>query len=474
MRKVLLVFTALIGFMLTVGAQTPYERTIGTQTDNLRKLNRQSHFPKSGRAVTKAAKPLYAGEKPANAIETPFSHDLGKNSDVVDIVKQYTFIDANNDSRSWKIATVNNYSACMPPKDEGVEESDDWLVSVPVHMTAGDYIVSFDLGYMGSGATGVRLGVKAGTAPTVEGMTTEIVPPTVFGTKDQTKYQYNCKITEEGYYYIGVHNTTTKAMNGTVKLFNLSVESGTVEPSVPTDPPAAGTLTWTLAPKGELKADLTYTAPTKTKTGAELKEITKVEITSRWGEDVFTYDNVKPGETIEVKDVAMNAGSDNCITAVAYTGETAGEKVEHRSIFCGPDAPLAPQNVRLTVSADFKSAVLSWDAVGETGKNGGYVNPDEVTYYIFDAFGSYYDPAIATTGDTSIKLDYPDLKGQDFVAYQVTAGYGENYSDYTNSAIVTIGEPDKLPYTESFADSHFKNIWLIDRSLTTKTRWQER
>ena len=145
MRKVLLVFTALIGFMLTVGAQTPYERTIGTQTDNLRKLNRQSHFPKSGKAATKAAKPLYAGEKPANAIETPFSHDLGKNSDVVDIVKQYTFIDANNDSRSWKIATVNNYSACMPPKDEGVEESDDWLVSVPVHMTAGDYIVSFDL-----------------------------------------------------------------------------------------------------------------------------------------------------------------------------------------------------------------------------------------------------------------------------------------------------------------------------------------
>lgn len=210
MRKVLLVFTALIGFMLTVGAQTPYERTIGTQTDNLRKLNRQSHFPKSGKAATKAAKPLYAGEKPANAIETPFSHDLGKNSDVVDIVKQYTFIDANNDSRSWKIATVNNYSACMPPKDEGVEESDDWLVSVPVHMTAGDYIVSFDLGYMGSGATGVRLGVNIGTAPTVEGMTTEIVPQTVFGTRDQTKYQYNCKITEEGYYYIGVHTPRRK------------------------------------------------------------------------------------------------------------------------------------------------------------------------------------------------------------------------------------------------------------------------
>lgn len=115
---------------------------------------------------------------PDNAIEVPFSHDLGKNSDAVDIVKQYTFIDANNDERSWQIAKVNNYSACMPPKVEGVEASDDWMISVPVHMTPGDYVVAFDLGYMGSGATGVNVEVKLGTAPTVEGMTKEIVAPT--------------------------------------------------------------------------------------------------------------------------------------------------------------------------------------------------------------------------------------------------------------------------------------------------------
>ena len=462
MRKLLLVFIALIGCILTIEAQTSYERTTGTQDGNLRKMNRQSHFATTKTIVKTAAQALYAGAAPENAIETPFSHDLGKNSDVVDIVKQYTSINVNNDDRSWKIATVNNYSACMPPKAEDIEESDDWLISVPVHMSAGDYVVSFDLGYMGTSATGVKLEVKLGTAPTVEGMTTEITAPTVFETKDQTKYEYNCKITEEGYYYIGVHNLTTKEMNGTVKLFNLSVRSGSVEPVVPVDPPAAGKLTWVLAPKGELKADLTYTAPTKTKAGADLTEITKVEITSRWGVDIFTYENVKPGEVIEIKDVEMYAGFNNCLTAVAYTGETAGEKVEHKNIFCGPDAPLAPQNVRLVVSDDFKSAVLSWDAVGETGMNGGYVDPAEVTYYIFDAFGSYYDPAIATTSETSIEIDYPELKGQDFVAYQVTAGYGENYSDYTSSAIVTIGEPDKLPYTESFTNGRYDNVWLVD------------
>lgn len=462
MKKLLFILIALIGCFVTLEAQVPYQRATGTQTKNLRQLNREQHFAKSKKSEKSRAGAKYAGEVPDNAIEVPFSHDLGKNSDAVDIVKQYTFINANNDDRSWQIAKVNNYSACMPPKAEGVEASDDWMISVPVHMTPGDYVVAFDLGYMGSGATGVNVEVKLGTAPTVEGMTKEIVAPTFFTTKDQTTYEYNCNITEEGYYYIGVHNLTTKEMNGTVRIFNLSVRSGSVEPVIPVDPPAAGELTWVLAPKGELKADLTYTAPTKTKSGADLTEITKVEITSRWGVDKFTYENVKPGEVIEIKDVEMYAGYNNRFTAVAYVGETAGEELEYTDIYCGPDAPLAPQNVKLVVSDDFKSAVLSWDPVGETGMNGGYVDPTQVTYYIFDAFGSYYDPAIATTTETSIKIDYPDLKGQDFVAYQVTAGYEDNYSDYTNSSIVTIGEPDKAPYGESFANGIYDNVWLVD------------
>ncbi len=88
-------------------------------------------------------------------------------------------------------------------------------------------------------------------------------------------------------------------------------------------------------------------------------------------------------------------------------------------------------------------------------------------YYIFDAFGTYYDPALASTKECSYTFTYPDLKGQDYFAYQVTAGYGENYSLDNTSNISVVGQPDALPFTESFADGLYDGIWLADQASGT-------
>lgn len=472
MKKILLLIIAVIG-VAVLRAQVPYERVATPPAAvKAKQINSKGH--EVTRRVAKAPQTVPTGIEaiPTNAIDVPFVHGLGKNSQDVETVKKYTVIDGNNDGRTWKVAAMTDYTACMLPNVADINEADDWLITVPVYMPAGDYIMSFECGYTGSGATGIKLEVKLGASPTVEGLTAEIAPPTVYTVKDKTKYEYNCNIPTDGYYYIGVHNITPKEIKGTVKLFSVGVRSGSVEPVEPVDPPAAGTLTWELAPKGELKANIKYVAPTKTKSGADLKEITKVLITSRWEVDKFEYTDVKPGQTIEINDVEMYAGINNRFTAVAYVGETAGDKVEHKNIWCGPDTPLAPQNVKLVAAEDFKSAVLSWDPVGETGEHGGYVDPAAVTYYIFDAFGSYYDPAIATTTGTSVKIEYPDLKGQDFVAYQVTAGYGENYSLETASDILTIGEPYKVPFTESFKNGRYDDIWLVDPKSDNSNQMQ--
>ena len=148
------------------------------------------------------------------------------------------------------------------------------------------------------------------------------------------------------------------------------------------------------------------------------------------------------------EEVEMYAGYNNRFTAVAYTGNVAGEMVEHKNIFCGPDNPLPPTDVKLDVADDYRSATLSWTAPGEVGENGGYVDTEKITYYVFDAFGSYYDPALYTTDQTSITISYPELEGQDFFAYQVTAGIDETYYSLdTASNIATVGEPDALPFT---------------------------
>lgn len=434
-----------------------HPRTAVTTGNGLKQVSRVTPADVSSRREANAAINAPNAAAPANTVEVPFKHELGKDSPVAELVKEhYTTINANGDNRQWQVANVNGYTACMAPNADDVDANDDWLITVPVHMLAGDHVLSFDLGYMSG--TGVIMDVKYGTAPTVAGMTDAIVPSTTFSNKDQNTYEYNFTVPTEGYYYIGFHCTTTKDLKSALKLFNVGVKTGSV---VVVDPPAAGTLTWELAPKGELKATVTYTAPTKTVSGADLESISKVELTSRWTVDKFEFTDVEPGKVI-VQEVPMYQGFNNRFTGVAYVGDVAGEMVEYKSIFCGKDTPLAPENVRLQTTDDYSGAVLSWDPVGEVGENGGYVDPDEVIYYIFDAFGSYYDPAIAETKKTSVTLTYPELEGQDLFAYQVTAGYEDYYSLDNSSNIAIVGTPATLPFTESFANGKFDGVWALD------------
>lgn len=127
------------------------------------------------------------------------------------------------------------------------------------------------------------------------------------------------------------------------------------------------------------------------------------------------------------------------------------------------DNPKAPENVRVSLSDDYSHVTVSWDAVGNVGESGGSVDVSKITYYIFDAFGSYFDPAIAVTTDTSYTFDYSDVDGQDFVAYQITAGVDEIwYSLASNSPIAVIGMPAGLPVMESFANGKQMGQWVID------------
>ncbi len=462
MRLPLLITFALAA-TLSASAQAPTLRATAPTHGSIRQINASGHKSVNRPTLRKAQ-----GEAPANAVEVPFTHDLGRDGTEV---KNYTEINVNGDNRTWKFGSVSGYAACMVPNADNIDNNDDWLITVPVHMTAGDYVLSFEVGMMGSGAVGVEFDAWLFSSPTPDGKLAEIAPTTRQTVKDFTKYEFNCAIPEEGYYYFGVHCTSAKAYKGTMKLANLGVKAGTVTPPVVVDSPAAGTLTYELAPKGELKATVTYVAPTKTKSGADLSEISKVELTSRWGVDKFTFNDVQPGQTI-TQDVEMYAGFNNRFTATAYVGDAAGETVEVKNIFCGPDNPLPPTDVTLTVDPGYKSATLSWTAPGEVGENGGYVDPAKLTYYVFDAFGSYNDQALYTTNQTSITIDYSKLEGQDFFAYQVTAGIDEYYSLDAASDIVVAGTPAALPFRESFAGGIYDGFWCIDPESTGSSTQQ--
>lgn len=394
---------------------------------------------------------------PDNAIEVPFTHSLGKNEkETTDL---YTVIDADGDTRTWKPGGFTGYSVCMKPTADEVAANDDWLISVPVHLLAGtNYTASFEEGRALTSGQEDIVGLYIGLDKTAEAMTQAVIAPHAVTIKDFNETSASFTVAKEGYYYFGLHCTSEKTKSGNLKVCNLKV----VESAEIVEPAAAGTIAVTPAPKGELKATITYTAPTLTASGAPLSSISKVVITTNWAFKTELTDVVPGGTyTVETTDVYNNGY--NRFEGVAFVGETAGEPALLTDVFLGPDNPLPPTGLTIALADDYRHVTISWDAVGEVGERGGYVNPSKAVYYIFDAFGSYIDPALAQTSATSFTFDYSDFAGQDFVAYQVTAGIDETYySEAATSDIVIIGDPEPLPFYESFADASYAQAWAID------------
>ncbi len=412
--------------------------------------------------ATAAATPFLAPAKeaPANAQEVPVSHSLCK-PDKEALEPLYTIIDGNSDGKGWTFAGLSTGTVCLSSSSV-TDVTDDWLVTPPIHLLPGvTYSLAYDEGYGLNSSSGNHHAVMMGTAPQADALTTEIVPNHSSGEKAMTTRETTFTVDAEGYYYFGFHATLAKGQE-TLKLANLKIEQAGDN----VYPPAAGTLSYTLAPRGELKATVTYVAPTLNTNGEPLEAISKVDLIVNWGLKTETITDVAPGQTITVTVDGLWNNSNNKLEAIAYAGETAGESVAITNFWAGPDTPLPPTSPVVALSDDFTQVTLSWTPVDTIGEHGGWVDPDNVTYYVFDAFGSYYDPAIGETTQSTITFDYSDWTEQDFIAYQITAGNGELYSTDVTSAIVVPGPAEALPFGESFANAKYDQIWAVDPAST--------
>ncbi len=448
------------GLLLAAGSASASSPSRSTSAigSGMKTINSQPHFQRM--AAPAQAPILRAAEE---GITVPFTHSLGKKEDANTIYNN--LIDANDDAKTWKPGGFTDYSVCM--KGTG-DTMDDWMFSPAIVLQAGqEYEISLDVCCVLASGKMDLLDLYIGTSQTIEGMTQLVNAIEITNTKSSGWKTSTATFTVEadGLYYVGFHAKSNNSESGNIGVCNLSMKAlGGEEEKI--DPPAAGTLTYEVYPKGELKAHVVYTAPTLTQSGAPLEAIAKVEIINRWYEK-FEYTDVAPGQVIEL-DVDLFSGmSNNRLQATAYVTDSkgnlvAGEELLVTGIMAGPDYPLAPENVHAVLSADRKHVTVSWDPVGETGENGGYVDPSAVTYYIFDAFGSYYDPALAETTETSFTFDYSDATAPDFIAYQVTAGYDNYYSLEGVSEIITYGPALEMPFKESFADGYYESVWVTD------------
>lgn len=372
-------------------------------------------------------------------------------SNVIDSEEKFgelTVVDANNDGSTWTFDTDFSMAAYKYNSDNA---GDDWLMSPAVNMKKGSaYKFSFDA--VNTYPT-ERVAASVGTAPTAEGMTTEIVAPTeiTYSPRRHT-LAGTFRATEDGLHYFGIHEVSD-ADCSTLFVGNMQISE------VPASAPESATeLSVTPGENGASSATIACKAPTTSLNGTALSGNMQI-IIRRDGNSITTLQNIAPGATCSYTDEGVASGNHKySVVAVNANGEEGLDVSQ--SVFVGTDIPGKVQNLKAVEDPDKEGLIhVTWDA--PKGVNGGYVNPDELTYYI--SVGTSSDD-IELGNKTSYDEQLTVNGSQVYTGYSV---YAVNNSgggrEYWSTCTTIAGPAVKAPMIESFKNTTMKSgPWITN------------
>jgi hypothetical protein len=208
----------------------------------------------------------------------------------------------------------------------------------------------------------------------------------------------------------------------------------------------------------------TIKTPTTDIAGDALTDnLTLVEL-YRDDEIIMEFPDVTPGAELLFTDTDLEYMGNYSYQAVPYNADGVGMKSEKVVAYIGCDVP---ENVKNVKAMDMGTSVLlTWDKVTEVGQNGGYVNPDEVEYVIYECEPnipwSKPEPLAVLADADSYTIEFNSNEGEPgfqkwFVVARNEAG-GSSLTD-ESSATVLIGKPYDLPVVEGFADNNLHYYW---------------
>lgn len=373
---------------------------------------------------------------------------------------RFLVIDNNGDGSTWG---YSSYDMAALFRSDWDNPGDDYLVSEALRTVAGKkYDVTVRIA--GNAYDPERFEVVAGTSATGEGLNISLIPSTDVTSDAYAEYTGSFTAETDGYYYVAVH-AISDAQSFFLYVSGMRVELG-AEPTAP----AAPAVEATADAEGALSATIQVTAPDKTIEGNALSAISKIEL-YRDGELIDEKSDVTPGTVVTFSDENIPASALYVYQAIAYNESGRGEKSEKTTVYIGLDQPKAPEIVEAVDHAT--SVDLSWSAVGNVGMNGGYVNPDEVTYKVWDVdlgfFVIFNDLMASVKGQTSTSFDYAVDEGdqQDYQYFAVRpvndSTVDEDNADWS-AAGVFVGKPYDA-VVEGFADEELHYFWESDASL---------
>ena len=373
------------------------------------------------------------------------------------IFNLFTVINANADDYTWNWNA--NYGAYYLYAEE---DGDDYLISPAVNFEAGKNYKVVVNASCASGNYPEKFRVLVGKAASVEGLTQEVLATTVVDVKDSTDFEAEFAVAESGQYYVAVQALSDADMYR-LNIHKISIEKG-AEPTAP-----AAVTDFSVIPglKGANWALVKFNAPAVAVNGSALTENMNINVL-RNGEVIKTFEDVAPSVMTSFKDETAAAGF-NTYQIVASNTSGAGLKSEKITVYVGFDVPTPVDEVKTT---DLGNKIeLSWEPVGSKGLNGGYVDPNQVDYLVYDVeyqeFMGMLFPVIGELRDS--------VRNNTFSQIEINTNEGEQgYTEFvvitknevgeggqTNAALWT-GAPYELPWFENFAGKSFHSMFDYD------------
>lgn len=373
----------------------------------------------------------------------------------------YTVIDNNHDGQvfKWnksKYAQIQ-YNRNMP--------MDDWLITPRIWLETGK-TYEFEVYTASSHSTEIeKFEVKIGRQPTVEGMTTGLIPVTEHQGQSFTQHSQEFTVQETGWHYIGIHGCSD-ADKYYLLIDNISVSAG-IDNSLPGDIPY---LNVSSNPTGGHIANIAFKVPEVTYGGQPLSKIDKIEV-SRNDSVIAQILNPTLGDTIRLQDNTGSKYGYLMYAVTAYNAAGAGNK-KSTVAWVGATYPYVVENVAMSETTTPGLVTASWDPVTKTYNGEAFLDPSHITYrivnYALDNEPIIADDIVGTTWTDTVVEE----GNQDFLLYGFYAVSERGTSRrVSTSPLLAVGTPYSMPYLESYANGTTSHIIGMRRTGGSDAQW---
>ncbi len=378
-------------------------------------------------------------------IVPPYANTFGS-KDAFDFM---TVIDANNDGCTWSLYTYSDGTGYARYSYSKTNKADDWLLTPPLKLETGkEYIVSFEAAsYQSRYPESIEVKYGAGSDPTTyKGV---LLEPTKLYSAAYTTYSKAIVADADGSIKIGFHSISDPYLMY-LMLRNITVSEG----SAVAAPDSATAIGVAAGAKGALEATVSFTLPSKAINGDDLTAISKVDILRNGVVVGSVSEGLKPGGTASYTDTGAVNGK-NTYSVRVYNAAGGGRYSGEASAFVGPDKPDAVAADSIKTVDKTTSVNLSWTPV-TAGANGGYVNPDELWYRIYNVEVDKYGDAELSLLDsvkatTAYDITYNTEEGdQKLVYFGLSAKNALGESKQMLTKAMVCGKSHALPYHEVF------------------------